>query len=108
MEKTEITSKLDQLNPVMFRYKSDPSDSDLRYGLIAEEVDVVFPEMVYKTTDQETDDITVHGVRYDQFIPTLIAAFQASQIRLAEQDSTIENLTARMTLLESQFAIGPN
>jgi len=44
-----VTAKLEQLRPVTFHLKTDPHGA-LRYGLIAEEVANVYPELVIRET----------------------------------------------------------
>jgi Chaperone of endosialidase len=59
-----------RLRPVSFRYKNDPSGS-LQYGLVAEEVARVYPEMVIRGTDGK-----VEGVRYLEFTALLLNELQ--------------------------------
>jgi hypothetical protein len=53
------TAKLTQLRPVTFHLKTDP-EGTLQYGLIAEEVAKVYPELVVRDENGRID-----GVRYD-------------------------------------------
>jgi hypothetical protein len=55
-----------QLRPVTFRYTQDPQGV-LRYGLIAEEVAGVYPELVVRGPEG-----TVEGVQYHGLIPLLL------------------------------------
>jgi hypothetical protein len=103
MERSEVASRLEQLNPVTFRYKTDPIDSHVRYGLIAEQVDDVFPEMVCRAVDPESGEDVIHGVQYEQFVSTLIAAFQKSQARAAKQDRAIGDLITQVASLRKQL-----
>jgi len=64
------TGKLKDLRPVSFRYKSDPQGT-LRYGLIAEEVAKVYPELVVRDRKGRID-----GVRYDELAPMLLNELQ--------------------------------
>ena len=63
-----------------FHYKSDPH-GPLQYGLVAEEVAKVYPELV--TRDGHG---AVNGVRYDEAAPMLLNEMkqQAAQIRQLE------------------------
>ena len=47
---SDETSSVLELNPVKFNYKAD-SDKSIRYGLIAEEVEKVFPYLVFYKDD---------------------------------------------------------
>jgi hypothetical protein len=44
----DASARLMRLRPVAFRYKADPTGTQ-QYGLIAEEVAKVYPELVVKT-----------------------------------------------------------
>jgi hypothetical protein len=87
------TAKLQQLRPVTFHYKADPKGM-LRYGLIAEEVAKVYPELVVRDGTGRID-----GVRYDELAPMLLNemqknnaaqdqhnAIQAAEIRALKQE----------------------
>ncbi len=99
------TAKLQQLRPVTFRYKGD-SQGILRYGLIAEEVAKVYPELVVRDPDGRID-----GVRYDELAPMLLNEMQKEESRIATQtehslaqDATIAAQAAKIASLEQQLA----
>jgi hypothetical protein len=73
------TERLQQLRPVTFRYKIDPPGT-LRYGLIAEEVAKVYPELVVRDKNDRID-----GVRYDELAPLLLNEMQKQQQTIAAQ-----------------------
>jgi hypothetical protein len=95
----ESTSSLMRLRPVTFRYKSDPQ-AGLQYGLVAEEVERVYPELVTYGSDGK-----VEAVRYSMLAPMLLNELQkrirenrrqASRIReLTEQVASEHTMTAR-------------
>jgi hypothetical protein len=60
------TAKLQQLRPVSCHLKSDPKGA-VQYGLIAEEVAKVYPELVIHDGNGRID-----GVRYDELAPMLL------------------------------------
>ena len=60
-----------QLRPVTFHYKTEAS-GPLQYGLIAEEVAQVYPEIV--TKDEQG---VIDGVRYEALTPILLKELQA-------------------------------
>lgn len=109
----DASNRLLKLRPVSFRYKQDPTKS-LQYGLIAEQVERVYPELV--THD---DHDKVMGVRYDM-LPALLLnevqklerenrrkddqiAAQQKQIGALQQEAAqIDRLTARLNILEEQ------
>jgi hypothetical protein len=83
------TQKLDQLRPVMFQYKSDPQGA-MQYGLIAEEVAQVYPELVVHDHEGR-----ILSVRYDELAPMLLneAQKQAEEIRdLKQQLAELKDL----------------
>ena len=97
--KTEIasmgpsTQKLHELRPVSFHLKSDPRGT-VQYGLIAEEVAKVFPELVIRD-----DAGTIQGVRYDELAPMLLSELQNQAVEISElrqQVAELNNLKLEM------------
>jgi trimeric autotransporter adhesin len=82
--KTAITSltnepeKLQRLRPVTFHLKSEPQGS-LQYGLIAEEVENIYPDLVIRSEDGR-----IQGVRYDELAPILLSEVQHQRTEIAE------------------------
>jgi len=74
------TAKLERLRPVTFHLKTDPKGA-LQYGLIAEEVAKVYPELVIRNEAGRID-----GVRYDELAPILLNEVQQLQQKIAAQD----------------------
>jgi hypothetical protein len=102
--KTEIasmggsTQKLDELRPVSFHLKSDPKGA-VQYGLIAEEVAKVFPELVIRD-----DAGTIQGVRYDELAPMLLNEMQKQQQQIAVQDQRAATQGLAISQLKAQLA----
>jgi len=78
----------------------------LRYGLIAEEVAKVYPELVVRDPNGRID-----GVRYDELAPILLNEMQKEQSTIATQtehsrvqDATIAAQAAKIASLEQQLA----
>ena len=98
--KTEIasmggsTQKLHELRPVSFHLKSDPKGA-VQYGLIAEEVAKVFPELVIRD-----DAGTIQGVRYDELAPMLLNEVQQQQKKVAAQASQLGELKQQVAALQ--------
>jgi len=86
--------KLAQLRPVSFRYKSEPKAT--HYGLIAEEVEKVMPELVVRDKQNRPD-----SVQYIEIVPLLLQQWKAQQAEIAEQGA--ENARQRK-LIERQEA----
>src|SRR5262249_38669144 len=83
------------LRPVTFRYKQD-AQGIRQYGLIAEEVAQVYPELVTKRADGK-----IEGVEYQALIPMLLNEVQHQQQRLERQSQQLAELKAQnATLVE--------
>ena len=80
-----------KLRPVSFRYKNDPSGT-LQYGLVAEEVARVYPELVVHGTDGK-----VQSVRYLEFTALLLDELQKQTAKIAAQQREIDALSKRMS-----------
>jgi hypothetical protein len=80
------TAKLGQLRPVSFRLKSDTTGTR-QYGLIAEEVAKVYPELVIRDGKGRID-----GVRYDELAPMLVNQAQQDEQKIAAQAAEISDL----------------
>ena len=94
-----ITDDLLKLRPVTFRYLAQGDGAQLQYGLIAEEVEKVYPEMV--THDREGQ---VQSVMYQFLAPMLLNEVQKQHREIEQQRSTIDALTRRLEALESRLA----
>ena len=88
----ESTQKLQQLRPVSFHLKTDPAGA-VQYGLIAEEVDKVYPELVIRD-----DTGKIQGVRYDELSPMLLNEMQQQQRINAAQTAEINHLKQEQEL----------
>jgi hypothetical protein len=87
------------LKPVTFRYKKeiDPERS-LEFGLVAEEVEKVNPDLVAR--DEQGKPYTV---RYDAVNAMLLNEFLKAHRRMEEQDKRIEELTAQVKQQAAQI-----
>jgi hypothetical protein len=84
------TAKLEQLRPVTFHYKQNPHGA-LQYGLIAEEVAKLYPELVIRNEAGRID-----GVRYDELAPMLLNEAQQQQQKIAAQAAEIQDLKQQL------------
>ena len=84
------SAKLEQLRPVIFKLKSDAKGTR-QYGLIAEEVAKIYPELVIRDEKGRID-----GVRYDELAPMLLNEVQKqdAKIRELEQQQVRDRATA--------------
>jgi hypothetical protein len=111
----DTSPKLDKLLQVKIRnynLKTDPDHKQI--GVIAQELETVFPSLIEETEDKETvtktrevDGVeeeyteqvptgeTTKAVKYSVFVPILVKAIQ-------EQQALITSLTARLELLEAK------
>lgn len=90
-----ITDGLMDLRPVTFRYLARGADAPLQYGLIAEEVAEIYPEMVARNAEGEVDT-----VMYQFLAPMLLNEVQRQHRKIEEQQKTIEALERRLEALE--------
>jgi uncharacterized coiled-coil protein SlyX len=79
------SSALMSLRPVSFRYKAkiDPAGA-ARFGLVAEEVQRVMPDLVVYDENQE-----IYGVRYDAVNAMLLNEVQKQHALVAEQKKVL-------------------
>jgi hypothetical protein len=90
------TAKLQQLRPVTFKLKSDAKGTR-QYGLIAEEVAKVYPELVIRDGSGRID-----GVRYDELAPMLLNEVQQQQRINEAQAAEIRDLKAQQLATGAQ------
>ena len=94
------------LQPVTFRYKDElDSDGIPRFGLVAEEVEKVNPDLVVRD-----DDGKIYTVRYEAINAMLLNEFLKAHRRVteqqtkgAEQDSTIAELQTTVAQQQKQI-----
>ena len=97
----QASSALMCLRPVTFRYKKAYANGErpLQYGLIAEEVAKVYPELVVYDKAGQTQSVQYHQ------LPTLLLNKLQKQHRLIqEQERQITNLSGRLSRLEQVFS----
>jgi hypothetical protein len=67
------SSNLMKLRPVSFRYRDDPAGT-LQYGLVAEEVEKLYPELVTRAADGQ-----IQSVRYTMLTGMLLNELQKQE-----------------------------
>ena len=92
------TAKLQALRPVKFHLKTDPHGA-VQYGLIAEEVAKVYPELVIRDETGRID-----GVRYDELAPMLLNEMQEQQTVVAAQSAKIAAQDQRAAAQDANIA----
>lgn len=84
-------SKLMQVRPTSYQFKG-AENQRTAYGVIAQELQEVYPEMVIEMGEEKGQQL---GVSYTELIPVLISAVQ-------EQQAIIEELKERIETLENK------
>ena len=92
-EMGDASSRLLDLRPVTFRYKAQP-DGPLQYGLIAEEVNEVMPELVVRDATGQPETVAYHE------LPAMLLN------ELLKQRATIQAQQAAIEGLSAQLAAG--
>ena len=95
----EETEGLMRLRPVTFRYLAQGDDAPLQYGLIAEEVAEVYPELVTRNKDGE-----VESVMYQFLAPMLLNEVQKQHQIIDDQTRTIEQQSRDISTLSQTLA----
>jgi hypothetical protein len=91
-----------QLRPVRFRYKTQGSEGPDQYGLIAEEVNEVSPDLVGRGQDGQID-----SVRYDKVNILLLSEVQKQHRMIRAQQTTIKAQQAKMEAQQSAMKLQP-
>jgi|688.fasta_scaffold559042_2 hypothetical protein len=101
----DATPKLDKLLQVKIRnynLKIDPDQKQI--GVIAQELESVFPSLIEETEDKDKDNndlgTTTKAVKYSVFVPILIKAIQEQQQIITDLQESLTNLTSRLEALE--------
>jgi hypothetical protein len=99
----DVTAMLQKLRPVTYRYKKPFADGGkpIQYGLIAEEVAEVFPDLAVFNKDG-----TVETVKYDLLPSFLLAGYQQQQQTIEAQAEQIAAQAAQarqqQTVIQAQ------
>ena len=93
----EASNGLLRLRPVTFRYKESAvaGERPRDYGLIAEEVAEVYPDLVVQSATGE-----IETVQYHKLVPMLLNELQKQVQQLGKQEEEITQLKARLAALE--------
>lgn len=82
----DVLEKVLKLKPATYHYKEEPKDMQTSYGFIAQDVQILFPDLVTK------HDKGTLGLNYDGFVPLAIAAIQEQQKLIEEKEAEIAEL----------------
>jgi hypothetical protein len=94
----DASNHLMDLQPVQFRYRQPASDGSkpLQYGLIAEDVATVYPELVVRDGNGQ-----IESVQYHELPALLLNELQKEHRVIGEQAEQIRALTKRLEVLEA-------
>jgi hypothetical protein len=97
----QASDGLMQLRPVTFRYQKAYEDGSkpIQYGLIAEEVADVYPDLVARTADGQ-----VESVKYQLLDPMLLNEVQKQHATIASQEQQIASQQEQIRVLENRLA----
>lgn len=89
------------LKPVTFRYKKElNADGIPQFGLVAEEVEKVNPDLVVRDADGK-----VYTVRYEAVNAMLLNEFLKARRQIDAQQKQIEALTAGLQKVSAQLEL---
>ena len=96
----DASSKIFRLRPVTYRYRQAYADGSkpVDYGLIAEEVAQVYPDMVVHDASGQ-----ILTVQYQKLTPMLLNEVQKEHHQLEAQQQTIDMLEQRLSKLENKL-----
>jgi hypothetical protein len=94
----DATANLMRLRPVRFRYKKPFEDGSkpVQYGLVAEEVAEVYPELVARSADGQ-----IETVKYQVLDSMLLNELQKQNATITAQNEKIQSVEERLARLES-------
>ena len=90
--------KVKELSVVNYRFKGNNADSDLKIGLIAQDVAPVFPELVSREKDNG-----YWGINYAGFSVVAIKAIQEQQALIEHQNKALETLRLEQSQQTKEF-----
>jgi hypothetical protein len=94
----DSSSGLMRLRPVTFRYKKplDDGTKPIQYGLVAEEVAEVYPDLVTRSADGQ-----LQAVKYQALDPMLLNEVQKQQAVIASHAEQISAMQERLARIEA-------
>jgi hypothetical protein len=98
----DASNGLIRLRPVTFRYKKPYGDGSqpIQYGLIAEEVAEVYPDLVVRSADGQ-----IETVKYQLLVPMLLNELQKQNATIAAQKEQIGAQSGEIQTEKEQFRL---
>jgi hypothetical protein len=91
-----VLDKLMQLRPVSYQFRNEPANSARSLGLIAQEVEPLFPEVVGEYRGMK-------GLAYSELVPVTVGAIQELNQKVTEKEAKIQRLEQRNEALEERL-----
>jgi hypothetical protein len=95
----DSTDSLMRLRPVTFRYRAQGEHAPLQYGLIAEEVADVYPELIARNASGQ-----VETVMYQFLAPMLLNEVQKQHRQIERQQTVIDSLNSKLEAVVQRLA----
>lgn len=98
----DVSDRLMNLQPVTFRYKlgDDSGNKPVQYGLIAEDVDAVMPELVIRNEDGSPETVAYH------VLPSLLLnEYQKQHQKLSATENKLRVTEEKLSTLEAQLSL---
>jgi len=95
-----VLAKVQQLAPKTYQYRGQEGKDYI--GLLAQELQVIFPGLVSETPSRNTEEDPTLLVDYNQLSVIALKALQEQQAIIVRQQEQIQSLEARLERLEKQ------
>lgn len=94
--------KIKQLRPKSYQRK-DQKNNKNTFGLFAEELQEIYPEVVSQVQTLEEDGIERLGINYSMLVPVLVSGVQEQQAIIEEKEQQINDLEKEVVDIKSRF-----
>ena len=103
----DATPKLEDLMKVRIRNFNMIGDESKQLGVIAQEVEQIFPNIISESADKDEDGnetgTTTKSVKYSVFVPMLIKAMQEQQVIIQEQKELLKSLQDEIAAIKQKL-----
>jgi len=99
----DVLAKVKKLEVVDYYFKNNMEKDTKSLGLIAQDVEKIFPSLVSKPMDDTNDGTSYYTMDYSGFGVIAIKAIQEQQIQLEEQNNKIDKQNQKIETLEKQI-----